>query len=46
MEIKLIDNPVKLQAFLNDQANTGTSLTRVIATSSSPMLSISASSRG
>jgi hypothetical protein len=23
MEIKLIDNPVKLQAFLNDQANTG-----------------------
>ncbi|HGE8458733.1 TPA: DUF2824 family protein [Serratia marcescens] len=23
MEIKLIDNPVRLQAFLNDQANTG-----------------------
>ncbi|WP_447315904.1 DUF2824 family protein [Klebsiella michiganensis] len=23
MEIKLIDNPVKLRAFLNDQANTG-----------------------
>lgn len=23
MEIKLIDNPVRLQTFLNDQANTG-----------------------
>ena len=23
MEIKLIDNPVRLQSFLNDQANTG-----------------------